>query len=485
MTNPHDSPENRLLSHAEVRACAIVVVIAAAWTAILALIYWPGLCTEDGATRTIHAIALAGERNIEPRMVSHWFPPGLTLLMSACLRVLGDVGPVPFLQAFWVAASAGWLLVLCAGPRLGLALLAPLLLYPPIFTHAIAHLSDGWSVAALASLACCAVLWHRRSVRGSATLTPTWLRAAMMLLLLVSSVVLLTFRANGVTVMPVLAGLILWLVRPWPRAIAGLAMIGACCFLSPTLVGNIPWARRDTVATSMVWEHVGILRVANDPALTKQFNIDEACVPPATTQDLIQRHNWITHDSLMWQRPGILNHGVVMQPDHNLIRERFKALVKAHPGQYLRAKLEIWRTLLGLRGGIPLVYIFQHPPTWIEPFGVSMQPRGPLREWGKAIDDWNRRNQMRLEYSALPAIWIGLAIVMLAIALSRRASRARAWPAALLVLLAASYYGAFFLMAPGAQYRYFLPSHVLLYVAIAASIGALLTRGGAVPARRT
>ena len=62
----------------------------------------------------------------------------------------------------------------------------------------------------------------------------------------------------------------------------------------------------------------------------------------------------------------------------------------------------------------------------------------PAREWGKAIDDWNRRNQMRLEYSALPAIWIGLAILMLAIALSRRASRALAWPAALLVLLAAS-----------------------------------------------
>jgi CubicO group peptidase (beta-lactamase class C family) len=121
-------------------------------------------------------------------------------------------------------------------------------------------------------------------------------------------------------------------------------------------------------------------------------------------------------------------------------------------------------------------------PNAIAPAGTLHMP---LREWGKAIDDWNRRNQMRLEYSALPAIWIGLAIVMLAIALSRRASRARAWPAALLVLLAASYYGAFFLMAPGAQYRYFLPSHVLLYVAIAASIGALLTRGGAVPARRT
>jgi hypothetical protein len=462
----------------------VVLAIAAAWTTLLALMYWPGLCTEDGATRAIHALALLGDRHIEPRMVSHWFPPGLTLLMSASMRWLGEFGPVPLLQAFWVAASAGWLLVLATGPRVGLVLLAPLLMYPPLFTHAAAHLADAWSVAAMASLSCCALVWHRRSVLGPSARTPAWLRGLLMFLLLVSCVVLLTFRANGVTVMPVLAGLMIWLVRPWPRAVAGLALIGASCLLSPTLVGNIPWARRDTVATSMVWEHVGVLRVANDPKVTREFNLDAACVAPATTEDLIARHTWVSHDSLMWHRPGILHHGVVMQPDRNLIRDRFKALIKSHPAAYLRTKFEVWRTLMGLRGGIPLVYIFRHPPTWIEPFGVSMQPRGPLRAWAAAIDDWNRRNQMRLEYSALPLIWIGAALAALGVALARRASRSHAWPAALLVLLAASYYGAFFLMAPGAQYRYFMPAHVLLYVAIAALMIRAMMPGGGATSRR-
>lgn len=462
-----------MLSRAEYRAFLYVLLIAASWTALLCCIYWPGLATEDGATRAVHAAALAGEKFVTANYLSHWFPPGLTLLMSASLRWFNSLGPITMLQAFWVAASLGWLLVLSAGPRLGLLLLIPPLLYPPLFTHSIAHLADGWSVAALASLTCCVLLWYRRAASKHAFNIPAWLRATIMLLLVSSCLVLLTFRANGVTVMPLLAICIVWLVRPWTRAILGLIAIALCFATTPYLVKNIPWERRDTVATAIIWEHLGMLKVANDPKITSEYSLDEVCVPPATTQSLIERHNWVTHDSIMFRNPVLIKSREVWKTEHNLVRSRFKSLALKRPGLYLEMKLSTWRTLVGLRGGIPLIYIWNKAPKWAEPFGISFDRTGPLSSWSQPVNDWNAKNQMRLEYSALPVIWISGALIAITACFVRKRS---CWPALFCVLFAAAYYGAFFLITPGTQYRYFMPSHVLLYVAIVAGVSVLGSR---------
>lgn len=456
-----------LLSRAELRACLIVLLIAAAWSALLSCIYWPGLATEDGATRSVHALALLSEPKIIPKFLSHWFPPGLTLLMSASLRWFGSLGPVTMLQAFWVAASMGWLLVLSAGPRLGLIFLALPLIYPPLFTHSIAHLADGWSVAALASLTCCTLLWHRRAKSQHTLQSPSWLRALITLLLVSSCLALLTFRANGVTVMPLLAICMLWLVRPATRAIAGLVVIGACMAATPFLIQNIPWPRRDTVATSLIWEHVGMLKLSQDPKLATQYSLDDVCIPPANTKSLIERHNWVTHDSIMFRSPQVLQSSKVMKADDNVVRKRFKELASNEPLLYLRMKLQTWRTLMGLRGGIPLIYIWNKAPTWTQPLGTSFERTGPLKKWSDPINKWNASNQMRLEYSALPIIWISGALLALAACFIQKKP---CWPAMFCLLYAAAYYGAFFLITPGTQYRYFMPAHALLYVALISAI---------------
>lgn len=466
----HTPPQSRphVLSRPELHACLAVLIIAALWSTLLSCIYWPGLATEDGATRSVHALALLGEPKVTPNYVSHWFPPGLTLLMSASFRWFSTIGPVTMLQSFWVATSLGWLLVLSTRPRLGVLLLIPPLLYPPLFTHSIAHLADAWSVAALASLTICTILWHRRATpRHSApTHVPSWIRAIITLLLICSCLVLLTFRANGVTVMPLLAACIIWLVRPWPRAFLGLLTIALCLAATPLLVRNIPWPRRDTVATAMIWEHVGMLKLAKDPSLTADYSLDQVCAPPATTQTLIERHNWITHDSIMFRKPAVIYSQQVFAPNHNIVRTKFKSLAAHEPLLFLRMKLQVWRTLLGLRGNAPLITLSDRVPQWTEPLGSSFIRTGPLNAFATPITEWNAKHAKQLEYTSLPIIWLTGAILTFSICLARKRP---CWPAAFCLLFAITYFGAFFLITPGAQYRYFMPAHALLYVAIAAA----------------
>lgn len=471
--SPSDDP---IVSREEVRACGWVVALAAVWTTVLMLMYWPGLGLEDSAARSIHALEMAGQTKLPRNLFSHWFPQGLTLVMAASLRWFDSLGPVVVVQSLWAACNVGWLLVLLAGRRVAIVTLALMAIYPPFFTHAAVHLADGWTVAALAGLAICITLWYRRARRmagGHADDTPAWLRGLILLQFFFGLCVVFTFRSNSVTVLPVVALAMVWFVRPWPRAVVGVVAMGGLLALSTRIDDGIPWERRDTIATSLVWEHIGMLKLSEDPALIEKYNLDAICMPGKTTKDVIDRHNWWAHDTIMWQAPLTLRGGDVWKADDNLVREKYPKLVRERPDLYLRTKTEIWKTMLGLRGNMVLSFVHSRPPTWTEKFGVSFAPKGPLKAWNEAVYQWCERNTLLVQRSTLPIIWLTLALVAVGLAAK---VRALTWPVVIVLLIAVAYYAGFFLITPGLSYRYFLPAHVLLVCVTAIASRAAVVR---------
>ena len=467
--------DDAIVSREEVRAFGWVTLLAAVWTLVLGLIYWPGLGLEDSAARSIHAMQMAGETKLPANLFSHWFPHGLTLLMAASLLLFDSVAPLFLLQAMWLAMNVGCLLVLLAGKRVALATLAVMMVYPPIFTHAAAHLADGWTTAALCGLAICLVLWYRRArrMKAGADDTPLWVRCVILLQFLFGLVVVLTFRSNTVTVLPIVGVCMVWFVRPWPRAVAGVAALLGLLFLSTKINDEIPWERRDTVATSLVWEYVGMLKLSEDPELVERYNLDAICVKGKTIEDVIERHNWFAHDTIMWQMPITLRERDVWKVENNLVREMYPKLVRERPDLYVRMKLEIWKSIFGFRGNTALAFVHSRPPTWTEQFGVSFKPTGPLASVNEAIYKWCDRHDVALQRTTLPFIWFGLAFVGVVLA---GKTRALTWPVVILLLMAMAYYAGFMLITPAVSYRYFMPSHVLLVCVIVATARRTLVR---------
>ena len=87
----------------------------------------------------------------------------------------------------------------------------------------------------------------------------------------------------------------------------------------------------------------------------------------------------------------------------------------------------------------------------------------------------------------MPYSWFAIASISLFIAALRRTSRTtQLFPSLALFLAAATYYAGFLIISPGFEWRYFLPSFVLLVLSAGASWQRILLREPAtVPRERS
>ncbi|MBL8762944.1 MAG: hypothetical protein JNM07_01575 [Phycisphaerae bacterium] len=453
------------------RGLALVSVWALVPTLVGVLLYYPGLTMNDTAMRSVMAVAMSRDVAWRPGFLSDWFPHGMTVLLAASLRLFGSTGPLLPVMLFWFYASVGWLMVGLRAPRAALAAQTVMAMFPPIFTHAACQLPDPWTSAALCTLGAALAILGDRGREGP---LPDWLTAAASGLAVIALAVLFTFRANSIVLLPLVLLLIVWLVRPRLRA----GVLAACALAFGALFVKLPgwvgWEHRNTAAASLVWEHIGMLGMAKDPELTKRHAIDDLCSTPDGTAALIARHNWFTHDSVMWAQPQILDHGKLLSPDSPM-RRRIGGLIGEHPKLYLRAKWEIWKTLLGLRDWMPLSWIPIHETKWEREWGLDLRLHAPLQSTTEALNE--RLRSVEAYYNASTAPWIYLSLAGLLAAVTTACRRIERSTGAVL-LLAVGYYATFFILTPGLNYRYFLPSHVLLIAAIGAMLAALLRRSG-------
>ncbi|GEM_PF-1284193 len=443
----------------------------------------PGLSITDSASRALTAAFYANDAQVPLWATDQWFPPAMAIAMASALRWTGTVGTHTFVVCWWFYASSGMLLARLLPARWALAGIALLMLYPPIWNHAVAILPDAPTAAAICTILCCA-FWARDRAACFARRDESCQQASIPARALaiggfsIACVVLFSYRANSITLAPLVIALVLWAWRPWKHALAIVMVVLASVGYGTSLDDLLPLRKWDTLAGSLVWEHVGMLRLNRDEKVARAHSIAPLCTqqgldPLVANAKAILVHDWYTHDSMIWS-PSPLNSSIVLETDGK-VRAMHQDFVKDQPLLYLRAKFEIWKSLLGLRPRVPLPFINEWVPDEPALYGASLAHTGPLRDAGHAIIHFFFGKSI-LRWLTIPAIPIALALLLaIGVAIRRRVAAERV----ILLLMAAGYYAGFFLVTPGFHYRYFFPAHVVLLIAIIAMIHALTQRGEA------
>jgi hypothetical protein len=475
-------PTSRLpLATAHLFISAASLLLAAA----LLIIFWPGLATNDTGHRLCLADAMLcgaspGHPNPRPgfaplpdTVYQHVFPPMMSVVAAGLRGLTGTWGFMTLLQCWWLFASLGVLAQRVLGARLGTLAWLVIIAVPFVWNTAIAMLPDAWVAASL-----CTMLASLLALQSS-TRKPAWLIAFSL-----SALVFLGFRHNSITVLPVfaVAGGWLWLQsRASPhrantrRAIlaGALSLLGAFVF-AKALPRALPWQDADVPATIMVWEHASMLRLANDEALTARHSLNDvaraanALDPATATTRALAQHDWVMFNTIVYGPDAPLPARAIRN-DGTAARAAFWKLLREEPLLYARAKFQIWRTVLGLRHAGPVLFITadENGPVWTHQYGAHLGLSGPLAPNAPTrILTLLQRVTTATLALWMPYLWFSLALLALAIALARR-SRALA-PGLLLLAAAAAYYAGFLILSPAFEWRYFLPSFVLLLLAILA-----------------
>jgi hypothetical protein len=284
------------------------------------------------------------------------------------------------------------------------------------------------------------------------------------------------FRANSVTVLPVVLACawVRWrgLGRAW--RIAAVACASAGVLVAMVVPACVPWKRADVVATILACEHVSALRLARDEGradLAARHTLD--AYGEGATQRAVARHDWtFFHTTCFGEDPPLPAR--VVRADGGIARDAFWRLSREEPALYMRTKVRIWITLLGLRHAGAQLFIARNPPDWTTRYGVDLAPSHPTR--GDAVLDAGERFTGVTLALWMPYFWIGATTLALVL---RRVRGTQGW------LLAAgwSYYAGFLVLAPSFEWRYFLPAFVIVAIALATSLSGSCARAPRSPGR--
>jgi hypothetical protein len=521
------------VSRIPLATCHLLIIAASfALACVLMLVFWPGLATNDSGHRLCLADALLrgaspGQPNPRPgfeplpdSVYQHVFPPMMSIVAAGLRWLTGTWGVMTLVQCWWFFASLGVLAQRVLGGRIGTLVWMLTLCVPLVWNTALAMLPDAWVTASLCTmLACILVASDSRATHRAST------SVLVLAAFAISVVVFFGFRHNSITVLPVLAlaGAWLWLgtraapapARRTTRAAilaASAATLGAMLF-ARALPSFLPWRPADVPATIMVWEHVGALRLAHDDARSARHSLNDvaraagAADPATATTRAIARHDWVMFNTIVYgpdaplPARGIRDDGVPT-------RAAFWKLVREEPLLYTRAKLRIWATVMGLRHAGPVLFITtdEQGPPWTHQYGVHLGLSGPLAHDA----DLTSTAQPSIPTPSVPArililaqrltnatlaLWMpylwftgSLLALLFAFARPRASHERRAWASLLLFAAATSYYAGFLILSPAFEWRYFLPSFVLLPIVIVAALQAALspaTKSMPPPSRRT
>jgi hypothetical protein len=464
-----------------------IIAVSLALACALLTLFWPGLATNDTGHRLCLADALLrgaspgqpnareGAAPLPDSVYQHVFPPMMSVVAAALRGLTGTWGAMTLLQCWWLFAALGILAQRVLGARLGTLAWLAIIAVPLVWNTALAMLPDAWVAASLCTMLACVLAASDARSRATPLLLACFAASA---------VVCFGFRHNSITVLPVftLAGVWIWLAAraqaPNHRLAtrtailaAACAILGALCF-ARLLPAALPWRAADVPATIMAWEHASALRLANDDALTTRHSLDQvaraanATDPATATTRALAQHDWVMFNTIVYGPDAPLPARAI-RDDGTHARAAFWQLVREEPLLYASAKLRIWATVLGLRHAGPVLFITadEQGPPWTLQYGVHLGLSGPLAPNAPTrILSLSQRFTNATLALWMPYLWFALALLALAVALASR-SRALA-PGLLLLAAAAAYYAGFLILSPAFEWRYFLPSFVLLPIAI-------------------
>ncbi len=424
-------------------------------------------------------------------------------LVAAALRWLtGTWGVMTFFGAWWFFASVGVLSIVTLSRTLGLVTWVVIAMTPLVWNHALAMLPDAWVAASLCTMLALFLSPGKQSreMHAACVITRHPLRfanAASWIAIIASSFVFFTFRHNSITVLPlVLVLVVLWVLQrsPFDRdfrftrrrfvvasAIAALMLGVISAQLLPRFAQQVlGWRPADVPATIMAWEHVAMLKVAGDRSdeLVAAHSLDQDCTnqPPNATRLAMDRFNWVAFNSIVYGNGAPLPARAI-RDDGTATRKAFWKFVKAEPSLYVRAKLRICAAVMGLRHDGPLIAITANPPKWTEQYGVNLSQTHPLIDASSILTHVERTARATM-WLWMPYTWFAISVLSLIVGACRKFNNHR--PALLhpviLFLAASMYYAGFLLISPGFEWRYFLPSFVLLVLCTVGSWQRVLAR---------
>lgn len=474
------------MNHPKRLPLSVVVATSLAWSILLMLLFAPGLSITDSLVRAMTASYFAFATDVAPWAKDSWFPPGMALAMSASLRWTGSLTPHTFLTCWWFFAAAGALIAHLLPRAWAIPAFIFILLFPPFWNHAVTILPDVPVSAAITTL----VLWilkRRGSIpasRSDKSSRSAMRRALMIAGFTVSCVVLFSYRANSLTLIPIIVAGAIWSCQSFKRALPYAAIVTASVTFSLALPRILNLEPRNTLAASYIWEHVGMLRFNHDPQVAQTYSVspwskDTSLDPIAANKLATKAHTWYSHDSLIWD-PTPLNAHAITQPGNTIARQHH-SLALSHPKLFYSMKWEIAKSLLGLRERVPLAFIFEWDPPEAKEFHVRVSHTSPFTQLGRTLNKHIQQHGVKF-MNAIERPWpiILLSLILASIAIARkRVSIDRTW----IILAAAAYYAGFFLITPGFHYRYFLPTHILLFIFIASALHDL-THDGLHPFKR-
>jgi hypothetical protein len=465
------------------RALVMALWWSLGYASLLTLIFFPGIITPDGWNRLTSAWGIQQPERVPWHLLmADWFPPVLMLLMQRSLEVFGSMWPVAFVQAWMLSAAIAGLMIACLGARWGMIAWAIVIAMPPVWTHAIAMLADGWTTGALCAVAA-ALAWH--FAKAGTTLS-TRQGAIFTACVAVGSVILFTFRSNSLTVAPVLIVAIVWVVRSRMRAAVAIACVCAACIASRALPGATMLRRVDTPAASMVWEHAGMLSIANDRHVNGLYNLEFAARTNGATERAIALYRaWpYTHDVMLFASDSPLDLETIRRPDGK-VHSDFVQFVRERPDLYLRMKLAHAGVMLAASGYVHVLTLFPHAPAlergaapdepakvevYESHYGVDGRTTSLLGDVQLRLCKAGERFANAINVVFRPWVLLGAMALVWMIAWAKgRATRTLH----MTTLLALAYFGAFFVLSPGLNFRYAMPSWCLAIGAIGQGIACL------------
>ncbi len=429
-----------------IRDNRIIWIVSLVLAAVCVFIFYPGVFYSDSYRRVELAQILA-DGMVEGQQM--WLTPTPSYFMGICLKLTGNIGFYSFLQAFSYY-SLSMLFIKRITRHLRELQYLLFILNPAFFCMAVYY---------EAGIGCLCGIYALLLILFSVEHVQNWLDMGIATVLtILASFVTFGYRANALTILPVLIFIVLFFYKKKRIRI----LLTGGIIVGMLLVFLIPkFLKIDTmssVATSFVWEIVSTIQSLDDEKKKEYWTCLDEIAGDAATYDAVMCNSdrrvgeWLWSDGLGYQ--NLSKDGAF-----SVVIEKYAWLATQEPQAFLKNKLHSIRYSLGYGYGLDI-------SEW------QYNLNGKMSEYGYS-DSAVRQVffQKYLDAVSIQKIWTHpwilflASIVLLALnrVLGKRIkSNDNGKIYVSVFLMAMFYYGAFFINTQSYEVRYFFPSACLM-----------------------
>lgn len=441
-----------------IRENGIILAAGLLLAAVSVFIFYPGVFYSDSYRRVELAYTLA-DGVLEGRQM--WLTPAPSYFMAICLKLTGNIGFYSFLQAF-AYYTLSMLFIKRISRRFRLVQYLLFVLNPAFFCVAIYY---------EAGIGCLCGIYMLMLVffSGEYICNRLDLIAAFFLVLL-GTFITFGYRANALTILPILIFMVFIFFRERIRRCLFAGIILAGLFLVFLIPKILKIDTMSSISTSFVWEIVSTIQSLDDEKKKEYWDcLDEISYVGATFDAVMSNSDrsvgvWLWSDGLGYQN-------LSKEGAFSIVIEKYLWLAKREPKALLKNKLHSIRFTLGYRDELDIGEWQYNLNGAMEAYGFSDTSVRQLffQEYPKAVSKqkiWTR-----------PWLLFLMSIIFLAVYKAQTRwfkdkNSCKAYGCILLV--SAFYYGAFFINTQAYEVRYFFPSASLMILMDVAIICNLL-----------